>query len=975
MSTSILIISEVLILAGAIIMLFAIFKTRNILKLKKLGKNERNWKILVSLMIFFFLGYITTVYIVFLGAEKPFLIISGSVFLLGALFVYLVARINFNTLTDLGNALKNSMTEIDRRVQSENKMKTANDELSKHNEALLSMAKKINVNTDSLEKIIKQITELGSEILSVERVSVWYYNELRTSISCSDLYEASKKEHSSGTILQAKDYPLYFKALEENRVIDAHNAHADPRTIEYSTSYLTPLGINSMLDVVISDSGKTDGIICFEHVGPIRTWSPGEIVFANVLAYFISLAIEVYERRIAEEKLQKSEERFRTLSEASFEGIAIHYKGKILETNAAFAKLYGYTESEIIGLDLLELVARESKEIFKNNLLANDKNTYEVIALRKDKTVIYVEIMQGSIDFKDSTCGLLAVRDLTWKKKAEEEKLALISELKKAKVDSEIKIQERTSDLKMINETLLKEMEERKKINEQVHVYKDIVKNIPIGILMFEFENIEDTKSLKVVMANPAAEIMGEAKVRDFVGKYLVDFSPDSFKSGRDKIYQEVVKSGEIRDLGIIHYKGSNIDGATQIPENYFHFVAFPLPKNSVGLSLENVTEQVKAEARFERVVEASPFALLMVDKGGKITLANLQAELIYGYSRQELLNADILKLVPERFHNEFMESLKLFFKAPDAPAGLLSKEGVGLKKDRSVVPITISFSPVYTKTGIYLLVSIADINERKKAEEQIKLYENIVINIPIGLNIMKFENLEDTHSLKLVATNPAFDRYFSTKGIDLKGKYAIDFSSEIFKNGQDKIYQKIVKTGQPQDFGTIHHSGNGQPDNYIHMSAFPIPENYIAISYENITEQIKTEERFRLVVEAAPIAMIVADKIGKISIVNSQAEILFAYNKEELKNMDFGQLFPEENRKEYLETRRNFFENPDEREKIQKLQQIIQKKDGTQARVEISFIPIYSGNAIFMLASIPEESEGKKQEEKIIENKIGLKL
>jgi len=389
-----------------------------------------------------------------------------------------------------------------------------------------------------------------------------------------------------------------------------------------------------------------------------------------------------------------------------------------------------------------------------------------------------------------------------------------------------------------------------------------------------------------------------------------------------------------------------------------------------LAFSVENVTEQVKREKRFERVVESSPSAMLMVDKEGKITLANAQAEVLYGYNRQELKNMNIKKLVPSSFENEFASYLENIFKSLEDSSGFRSKEGFGLRKDGSQVPVDISFSAVYTKTGVFILVSILDITERKKAEEKIHVYEDVVNNIPIGLDIMKFEDLEDTKSLKVVVTNPAYNKYSGIKGSDIVGKYLIDLTPEIFKTGQDKVFQNIVKTGKPRDLGTTHYKGNGEPERYIHMTAFPIPDNYITISYENITEQINIEERFRLVVEAAPIAMIMVDKSGKISVVNPQAENLFGYTKDEFRNLDFGLLFAEQYRKEYLENRQQFFESPTARANIQKLKQVILKKDKSEMPVEISFVPIYSGNAIFMLASIPDNVEQKKAEEKIVEEK-----
>ena len=105
-----------------------------------------------------------------------------------------------------------------------------------------------------------------------------------------DLYEREAKRHSSGTTLAAKDFPAYFKALETERVIDAEDAHTDPRTSCFSQPYLKPLAIQSMLDVPIWASMKMVGVVCHEHTGTKRKWFHEEADFAFLMATLIARA-------------------------------------------------------------------------------------------------------------------------------------------------------------------------------------------------------------------------------------------------------------------------------------------------------------------------------------------------------------------------------------------------------------------------------------------------------------------------------------------------------------------------------------------------------------------------------------------------------------------------------------------------------------------------------------------------------------
>jgi hypothetical protein len=139
---------------------------------------------------------------------------------------------------------------------------------------------------------IRRIDEAAATAIDVERVSIWFLDAARSKISCADLFERRGGKHSSGVELFAKDFSPYFRALESERTIAAHDAHHDPRTSCFSTSYLGPLGINSMLDVPIWVGQRMVGVICHEHVGPMRTWNSDEETFAYLMSNFVALALE-----------------------------------------------------------------------------------------------------------------------------------------------------------------------------------------------------------------------------------------------------------------------------------------------------------------------------------------------------------------------------------------------------------------------------------------------------------------------------------------------------------------------------------------------------------------------------------------------------------------------------------------------------------------------------------------------------------
>jgi signal transduction histidine kinase len=173
--------------------------------------------------------------------------------------------------------------------------------------ARLALARTSVAGVQSIRDVLRRVTEISARAIQVERVGVWTLAEDRSVLRCCELYELSKNRHSSGTVLQARDFPSYLRALEERREIPAEDAVTDPLTNELREVYLDPLGIGAMLDAPIFRDGRVIGVVCHEHVGQSRTWHPEEQDFAGSVADMVALKLEVKARREAEELLRASE--------------------------------------------------------------------------------------------------------------------------------------------------------------------------------------------------------------------------------------------------------------------------------------------------------------------------------------------------------------------------------------------------------------------------------------------------------------------------------------------------------------------------------------------------------------------------------------------------------------------------------------------------------------------------------------------
>ena len=132
-----------------------------------------------------------------------------------------------------------------------------------------------------------------------------------------------------------------------------------------------------------------------------------------------ALEKEIQERKNAEEALWKSEERYRALADATFEAIFISVKGVCIETNQMATEMFGYDYEELIGIFGTDVIAPESKELVKHNMLSGYEEPYEVVAQRKDGSTFHAEIRGKMTEYKGQKVRVTVVHDINDRKEAE----------------------------------------------------------------------------------------------------------------------------------------------------------------------------------------------------------------------------------------------------------------------------------------------------------------------------------------------------------------------------------------------------------------------------------------------------------------------------------------------------------------------------------------------------------------------------
>ena len=122
----------------------------------------------------------------------------------------------------------------------------------------------------------------------------------------------------------------------------------------------------------------------------------------------------------AEQVRRESEERYRLLLSAAFEGITVLEDGVIVDCNRVFEEMFGYERSELIGLSPEHLVIPEDRKVVIQRIRKHYEGLYEVTGLRKDGSTFPLEVRAREATYRGRAVRIAALRDLTEYRRAQE---------------------------------------------------------------------------------------------------------------------------------------------------------------------------------------------------------------------------------------------------------------------------------------------------------------------------------------------------------------------------------------------------------------------------------------------------------------------------------------------------------------------------------------------------------------------------
>jgi two-component system sensor histidine kinase HydH len=275
--------------------------------------------------------------------------------------------------------------------------------------------------------------------------------------SCEAVTGYTSEEFSSDPFLWIRMVPPEDQAVVQKQAVEVLSGQ-DPRSIEHRIM-------------------RKDGRLRWVS----NSLVPNYDLQGNLVSYD-GLIRDITNRKIAEETLRESEERYRQLVETMNEGLAMADQDYIFTfVNERLAEMLAYPRQEMIGRHIMEFVHDDYKQFMQGEMARRQEgkaNSYEIDWRAKDGRRVYTLISpRGFYDATGKFIGSLGVlTDITDRKIAEEA-------LQKAHAELERRVQERTAELMTTNQQLKREIEDRKKIEKELREsetrYRLLINNVP----------------------------------------------------------------------------------------------------------------------------------------------------------------------------------------------------------------------------------------------------------------------------------------------------------------------------------------------------------------------------------------------------------------------------------------------------------------------------------------------------------------
>lgn len=245
------------------------------------------------------------------------------------------------------------------------------------------------------------------------------------------------------------------------------------------------------------------------------------------------------------------------------------------------------------------------------------------------------------------------------------------------------------------------------------------------------------------------------------------------------------------------------------------HFLVRPLVRQLVNSEKEaRATNMLlrDSEMRSRAVLENVEEGIVAITEAGVIESFNPAAEIIFGYAANEVMGKNVKSLLPEEYRKKHDAILKYYLETRDQKFIGSGRETVGLRKNGTSFLMEINTSEAKLETGNFFIISVRDIEERKRTEK--KLHQ-------LNLELRQFKNTLDQtlegvfmfelHNLKFTYVNLGAQRQIGYSESELLQMTPVDIKPEFTLTKFKETLQPLIDGTQPSlTFETIHRHKDG---------------------------------------------------------------------------------------------------------------------------------------------------------------------
>ncbi len=379
------------------------------------------------------------------------------------------------------------------------------------------------------------------------------------------------------------------------------------------------------------------------------------------------------------------------------------------------------------------------------------------------------------------------------------------------------------------------------------------------------------------------------------------------------------------------------------------------------------------SEAKLRSVTHSIGDAIVSADDSGNIVFWNPSAAAIFGYTETAALGKPLTTIIPQRYHTLLRDTIARLKAAGETRGVGKTVQLEGLRKDGAEFPIELTLSSWKTNQGQFYTGILRDITRRKQAEDALKFSESRLSEAQRVAHVGSWEWDVATRQVfwseeqyRLFGFGPdeflpSYERFMaSVHQEDRKGarKWLTELATGKETTGIE--VRIILPSGETRLLHTLGRTVLDSTGKIVRIVG----------TSQDITERSKADQKFKALLESAPDAIIIVKCDGSIMLVNSQAEKIFGYQREELLGKDIEILVPERLRGKHPGHRTDFFKNPRARAMGAGLDLAGKRKDGKEFPLEIRLSPLETDEGTLAMAAIRDTTDRKRVERELNEAK-----